>query len=57
MLTLEEIVKKLEDRNLSEVGRRAGVTSSYLSAILRGDRVNPTYTMLKKLSDYFNENP
>lgn len=52
MLTLEQIIKKLEDRNLSEVARRVGLTGAYLSAIQRGVKVNPSYETVKKLSDY-----
>ena len=51
MLTLEEIQERLSDRNLSEVARRIGVTGAYLSAIKRGVKVNPSYEMIKKLSE------
>lgn len=51
MLTLEEIIKQLDDRNLSEVGRRLGLTRAYLSAVVNG-RFKPGYENLKKLSDY-----
>jgi transcriptional regulator with XRE-family HTH domain len=52
MLNLEQIKEKLSDKNLSEVGRRIGVTRAYLSAICRGYASNPSYQMLKKISDY-----
>jgi transcriptional regulator with XRE-family HTH domain len=51
MLTIEDIQEKLRDRNLAEVARAAGVTRSYISAIASGKRVNPSYEMLKKLSE------
>lgn len=52
MLTLEQIRKHLEDRNLSEVSRRTGVGYANLHAIYTGVRRNPTYQVLKALSDY-----
>lgn len=52
MLTLEQIKKELGDKNLSEVGRRVGLTGAYLSAIVRGVSKNPSYETIKKLSDY-----
>lgn len=55
MLTLEQIKEKLKDRNLSEVGRRLGMTRAYLSALARG-KFQPSYENLKKLSDYLEGN-
>jgi transcriptional regulator with XRE-family HTH domain len=52
MLTIEQIREKLKDKNLSEVGRRIGFTGAYLSAICRGVAKNPSYEMVKKISDY-----
>lgn len=52
MLSIEEIKKRLEDKNLSEVARRLGITPAYLSAIARGAKKNPSYQVMKKLSDY-----
>ena len=52
MMTLDQIREKLTDKNLSEVARRIGVTGAYLSAIVRGVKVNPSYEIVKKLSDY-----
>jgi transcriptional regulator with XRE-family HTH domain len=54
MLTLEQIKERLGDKNLSEVARRVGLTGAYLSAIVRGVKVNPSYETVKKLSDYLN---
>lgn len=51
MLELNEIIKRLKDRNLSEVGRRIGMTRSYLSAVAAG-KFKPSYDNLKKISDY-----
>lgn len=52
MLTLEQIKDALQDRNLREVSRRTGIGYNNLYGIARGDRNNPTYSVLKPLSDY-----
>lgn len=52
MLSLEEIRKRLSDRNLREVSRRTGIGYAYLAAIASGTRNNPTYAILKPLCDY-----
>lgn len=52
MLDLNEIKRRLSDRNLSEVGRRIGVSAPYLSLIANGTAKNPSYVVLKKLSSY-----
>lgn len=52
MLNLENIRKLLEDRNLREVSRRTGVGYNNLYAIANGSRTNPSYLVLKSLSDY-----
>lgn len=55
MLSIEQVRARLEDRNLAEVARRVEVTRVYLSAIKNG-RVTPSYKMVKKLSDYLENN-
>lgn len=52
MLTLEEIRERLADRNLKEVSRRTGIGYANLHAIHTGLKNNPTYSVLKPLSDY-----
>ena len=52
MLNLADIIKKLEDRNLREVSRRTGVGYNNLHGIAKGTRTNPSYLVLKALSDY-----
>lgn len=52
MLTLEQIIESLKDRNLQVVANEIGVTRSYLSAITKSTRINPSYEVIKKLSDY-----
>lgn len=52
MLTLEEIKKKLADRNLSEVARRIGMHRQQLWLVASGLNKNPTLKTLKKISEY-----
>ena len=52
MLNLCEIKKLLEDRNLKEISRRTGIGYSNLYGIVNGSRLNPTYSVIKPLSDY-----
>lgn len=51
MMTLEDIKKKLEGKNYSEVARNAGLTRAYVSAIMAGKHLNPRYATIKKLSE------
>lgn len=55
MLTLEQIQKKLinSPRWHAQIAREMGVSRAYISAIARGDRNNPSYGLIKRLSDYF----
>lgn len=52
MLTLEEIKKKLSDRNISAVAKNIGMTRQFISAVKTGKAPNPSYDTVKKLSDY-----
>lgn len=51
MLTIEVIRYQLEDRNLKEVSRNAGLTYSQVYHIVSG-RTDPPYSVVKRLSDY-----
>lgn len=51
MLTLEQIIEKLNGKNFSEVAKRAGITRAYVSAIASGKHLNPRYDTIKKLSE------
>lgn len=51
MLSLTDINKRLQDRNLAEVARRIGCTRAYLSFI-RSGRYIPSDAFRAKLSDY-----
>lgn len=56
MLTIEEIIQKLSDRNLSEISRRIGLSPATLAEIANGKQINPTFQTVKKLSDYLEKN-
>lgn len=53
-MELEVIREKLSDRNLAEVGRRLGVTRSWLSAFVKGGSCSEH--MHKKLTAYMERN-
>ncbi|MBE6066130.1 MAG: helix-turn-helix transcriptional regulator [Clostridium lundense] len=49
-----ENIKKIRESKglgLNELARLAGVNASYLSALERGEKENPTVTTLKKIAD------
>lgn len=52
MLTLEQIIERLRDRNLSEVSRKTGVYYLTLTNIASGKTKNPTYKSVIALSEY-----
>lgn len=60
MKELEQIRKKLSDRNMTQVYERIknekGLSSyAQLTRFMRGDN-NPRYTLVKALEEYLNEN-
>lgn len=56
MMDLTQTVKALKATNKKKMARDIGVTQVYLQAISDGVRVNPSYVMLKKISDYLEDN-
>jgi len=52
MLTLEEIKKRLEDRRLNMVAEATGLHYNTVRNIAAGENTNPTYEVIKALSDY-----
>lgn len=54
-MTLEQIRKALYDRNLSRVADATEYSRAYLSAIRSGRAENPSYQVIKKLSDYLEQ--
>ena len=57
MLTIEEILNKLKDRNLSKVADLAGISQATLYKITSGRSIEVSYSVVKKLSDYLENNP
>ena len=53
MLFLKQIEIKLQDRNLSEISRRTGISPSTLSRIANGQGESVMYITLERLSNYF----
>ena len=55
MLTLEEIRRRLTDRRLSVVANATGINRKTLWELREGAVTNPSYRVLKTLSDYLTE--
>jgi hypothetical protein len=55
MLTLEEIQKRLLDRRLNAVADATGLHYNTVRGIASGENINPTYAVLKAISDYLTE--
>jgi hypothetical protein len=55
MLTLEQIIKALDDRNWKRVSEGSGVNYQTVWKIARGNAGNVSYETVKKLSDYLLE--
>ena len=56
MMTIDVIIEKLKDRNLSEVARRTKLSFPCVWRISKGKQGNIGYNTVKTLSDYFEEN-
>jgi len=56
LLTAEQARTKLEDRKLSFVAEKVGLTYMSLSRLMKGIG-DPSLKTLQKLSDYFHERP
>lgn len=52
MMTLEEIRTQLADRRIPIVAERTGLAHSTIYSIRDGRSTNPSYGILKTLSDY-----
>lgn len=55
MLTLEQIVAGLTDRNLAAVAEKSGVNYQTVYQIATGKQTNPRYQTLKKLNEYLEK--
>lgn len=56
MLTLTEIQERLWDRRIGLVAEATGINRKTLWAIASGRTKNPSYEVIKKLSDYLGGN-
>lgn len=54
-MTLEEIKKALEDRNLTRVGEALGISKQYLYRIRSGLIKNPGHEKMMKLVEYLRK--
>ena len=52
MLTLEEVIKKLEPMNLTAVSRTTEIPYQLLWKVVNNKMNRPPYETVKKLSDY-----
>lgn len=52
MLTLQEIMDGLRDRRINVISEATGVSRSTISRIRQGKNANPTFGVMKALSDY-----
>lgn len=53
MMTIEEIKQQLSDRRVDVVSQATGVHYNTVYKIKTGKNINPTYNVIKALSDYF----
>lgn len=51
-MTIEQIMKALQDRNLNEVSRQTGIHVVTLSRIKNGHHRNPRYETVVRLAEY-----
>ena len=55
MKTLQEIRELLAGKNLAKVGREVGLSRAYIQMIATGKRLNPSYSVVKRISDYLED--
>jgi predicted glycosyl hydrolase (DUF1957 family) len=56
MLTLDQIQKKLADRNLNMIARETGLAYDTVWRIAKKRAKQPTYDAIKRISDYLEAN-
>ncbi|MGC9216636.1 helix-turn-helix domain-containing protein [Acidithiobacillus sp.] len=54
-MTPEELSKALQDRRISVVSKATGLHQNTLRKIRNGENLNPTYKVIKTLSDYLEK--
>jgi transcriptional regulator with XRE-family HTH domain len=52
MLSLDQIIIILEDKNLSEIAKRTGLSYMTVWRVSTGDHKNVEYETVRKLSEY-----
>jgi len=57
MLTIEDIIKRLKDRQPTKIAEETGLAYQTIWKIRTGRTKNVTYETLKALSDYLEEHP
>ena len=57
MLTIEEVTKRLGDRNLKKVSVTTGISYPTVWKIANGQAGNVGYETVRKLSEYLEEIP
>ena len=55
MMTLDEIRKALNDRNLTKVGEALGISKQYLYRLRKGLIANPGYEKVRVLTEYLRK--
>lgn len=55
MMTLDQIKEALKDRRMDAVSDATGIHYATISRIKNGHNDNPTYSVLKSLSDYLTK--
>lgn len=57
MLRLDQVQKRLRDRNIKEVARLTGIAYDTVLRIASGRFKNPSYFIIEQLSDYLTKEP
>lgn len=55
MNNLNELVKRLQGKNISEIARRAQITRAYIYFLISGERANPTYHTMRAIEKAIDE--
>jgi DNA-binding Xre family transcriptional regulator len=55
MLSLDQIIIALKDRNLTEISKRTGLSYMTVWRVSTGDHKNIEYETAKKLSEYLEK--
>lgn len=56
-MSLKQVRDALKGKNYSAIARKVGVSQAYISYIANGQKTNPTYSVMEKLSEVLKENP